>query len=348
MSLKIGIVGLPNVGKSTLFNALLKRQQALVANYPFATIEPNIGVVEVPDGRLSVLAGISRSDRIVPATVEFVDIAGLVAGASSGAGLGNKFLTHIRDVDVVLHVMRDFRDSGIVKEGSVDPETDYQVIEMELILKDLDTVARVREGKELRTKGLEKKKEVVEKLYAGLNEGKSAREIFKNEEDRELARDLFLLTAKKEIRVYNVSEDDKRLKEPVGEGLYICAKIESELSSLSEDDAIIYLKELGIRGSGLDLLIQKAYSALGLISFLTTGEIESRAWTTTKNAKAPQAAAVIHTDFEKKFIKAKVCDFEKFVEAGGWKGAGDKGWVRFEGKDYEIKDGDVVEFMIGS
>lgn len=348
MSLKVGIVGLPNVGKSTLFNALLKRQQALVANYPFATIEPNVGVVEVPDERLKKLAEISNSGRIVPATVEFVDIAGLVAGAATGAGLGNKFLTHIREVDVILQVLRDFQDSEIVKEGSVNPETDYQVIETELILKDLETIARVREGKDIRAKGMEKKKEVVERLYAGLNEGKSAREILKGEEDWELAKDLFLLTAKKEIRVYNVSEDDKRLREPMGENLYICAKVEAELSSLAEDDAKVYLHELGIKESGLDLLIKKAYLALGLISFLTTGEMESRAWTTTVGAKAPQAAAVIHTDFEKKFIKAKICDYDRFVEAGGWKGASDKGWVRFEGKDYEMKDGDVVEFMIGS
>ncbi len=348
MSLSVGIVGLPNVGKSTLFNALLKRQQALVANYPFATIEPNVGVVEVPDERLKKLAEISNSGRIVPATVEFVDIAGLVAGAAAGAGLGNKFLTHIREVDVILQVLRDFQDSEIVKEGSVNPETDYQVIETELILKDLETIARVREGKDIRAKGMEKKKEVVERLYAGLNEGKSAREILKGEEDWELAKDLFLLTAKKEIRVYNVSEDDKRLREPMGENLYICAKVEAELSSLAEDDAKVYLHELGIKESGLDLLIKKAYLALGLISFLTTGEMESRAWTTTVGAKAPQAAAVIHTDFEKKFIKAKICDYDRFVEAGGWKGASDKGWVRFEGKDYEMKDGDVVEFMIGS
>lgn len=348
MSLRVGIVGLPNVGKSTLFNALLKRQQALVANYPFATIEPNVGVVEVPDERLKVLAEISNSGRVVPATVEFVDIAGLVAGAATGAGLGNKFLTHIREVDVILQVMRDFSDSEIVKEGSVDPETDYQVIKTELILKDMETVTKVREGKDLRVKGMEKKKEVVEKLFAGLNEGMAAREVLKTEEDWEQARDLFLLTAKKEIRVYNVSEDDKRLKEPMGNNLFICAKVEAELSSLDEQDSKAYMAELGIKESGLDLLIKKAYSSLGLISFLTTGEMESRAWTTTKGAKAPQAAAVIHTDFEKKFIKAKVCDYEKFVEAGGWKGAGDKGWVRFEGKEYEMKDGDVVEFMIGS
>ena len=339
---------MPNVGKSTLFNALLKRQQALVANYPFATIEPNVGVVEVPDERLRVLAEISKSVKIVPATVEFVDIAGLVAGASTGAGLGNKFLTHIRDVDVILHVLRDFNDTEIVKEGSVDPKTDYEVIETELILKDLETVSRVRESKDLKLKGFEKKRAVVEKLYDGLNAGSPARIILAGEEERELARDLFLLTMKKEIRVFNVSEDDPRLKETGGEELYICAKVESELSSLAEDDAVIYMKELGIGESGLDKLIKKAYEALGLISFLTTGVTESRAWTISKGTKAPQAAAVIHTDFEKKFIKAKVCEYGEFVANGGWKEASEKGKVRFEGKEYFVTDGDVIEFMIGS
>lgn len=348
MSLKVGIVGLPNVGKSTLFNALLKRQQALVANYPFATIEPNVGVVEVPDERLKKLAEISKSGRIVPATVEFVDIAGLVAGAATGAGLGNKFLSNIRECDVILQVLRDFSDSEIVKEGSVNPESDYQTIETELILKDLETVSKVREGKDIRAKGMEKKKEVVEKLFEGLNTGMSAREILVSDEEKELARDLFLLTAKKEIKVYNVSEGDSRLREGGGEALYICAKVESELSSLTEEDARAYLSELGIMESGLDKLIKKAYETLGLISFLTTGEMESKAWTIGKGTKAPQAAGVIHTDFEKKFIKAKVCDYEEFVAAKGWKGAAEKGKVRFEGKDYVMKDGDVVEFMIGS
>lgn len=346
MSLKVGIVGLPNVGKSTLFNALLKRQQALVANYPFATIEPNVGVVEVPDSRLAILARISNSGKIVPATVEFVDIAGLVAGAASGAGLGNKFLTHIREVDVILQVLRDFKDSEIVKEGSVDPQTDYEVIETELILKDLESISKIREGKDIKMKGFEKKREVVEKLYEGLNVGKAARDLL-NEDELELVRDLFLLTNKKEIKVFNVSEDDPRLREDGGE-MCVSAKIESELSSLSEVDAKMYLEELGIKESGLDKLIKKAYETLGLISFLTTGEMETKAWTIKNGTRAPQAAAVIHTDFEKKFIKAKVCGFDEFVENEGWKGAGERGMVRMEGKEYEMKDGDVVEFMIGS
>lgn len=347
MSLKVGIVGLPNVGKSTLFNALLKRQQALVANYPFATIEPNVGVVEVPDERLRVLSEISKSIKIVPATVEFVDIAGLVAGAATGAGLGNKFLTNIRECDVILQVLRDFNDSEIVKEGSVDPESDYQVIETELILKDLESVTKVRDGKDLRLKGMEKKKLLIDKLFESLNSGQPARSVLVTEDESELARDLFLLTAKPEIRVFNVSEDDPRLKESGGE-LCISAKIESELSSLTEEDARAYMNDLGIAESGLDKLIKKAYQTLGLISFLTTGETESRAWTISKGTKAPAAAGVIHTDFEKKFIKAKVCAYDDFVGFGGWKEAGEKGKVRFEGKEYEMKDGDVVEFMIGS
>lgn len=348
MSLKVGIVGLPNVGKSTLFNALLKRQQALVANYPFATIEPNVGVVEVPDERLNKLAEISESRQIVPATVEFVDIAGLVSGAATGAGLGNKFLTHIREVDVIVQVLRDFTDSEIVKEGAVSPDEDYKTIETELILKDLETVTRVKDGKDIKMRGAEKKKAIVEKLYAGLNEGKAARDILTSEEDKELSRDLFLLTAKKEIKVYNVAENDERLKSEVDGQLYICAKLEAELAALSEDEARDYLAELGIKESGLDKLIKKAYETLGLISFLTTGEMESRAWTIPSGIKAPQAAAVIHTDFEKKFIKAKVCDYEDFVEYSGWKVAAEKGKVRFEGKDYVMCDGDVVEFMVGT
>ena len=346
--MKIGIVGLPNVGKSTLFNALLKRQQALVANYPFATIEPNVGIVEVPDERLQVLAKMSESVKIVPAMIEFVDIAGLVAGAASGAGLGNKFLTHIRDVDVILQVVRDFADSEIVKEGSVDPKTDYEVIETELILKDLETISKQMENKDLKQKGMEKKRGVVEKLYEGLNAGKPARIVLEGEEI-ELARDLCLLTSKKEITVYNVSETDPRLKTESGEGeLYVCAKIESEFSSLSAEDAKMFMDDLGISESGLDKLIKKAYATLGLISFLTTGITESRAWTITNGTKAPQAAGVIHTDFEKKFIKAKVCAYEEFVATGGWKEAAENGKVRFEGKEYEMKDGDVVEFMVGA
>lgn len=356
MSLKVGIVGLPNVGKSTLFNALLKRQQALVANYPFATIEPNVGVVEVPDERLSVLSKMSNSQKIVPATVEFVDIAGLVAGAAGGAGLGNKFLTHIREVDVILQVLRDFSDTEIVKEGSVDPKSDYEVIETELILKDLETITKVKEGKDIKSKEMEKKRGVVEKLWEGLNKNIPARELLDSDEG-DLVKDLCLLTAKPEIKVFNVSDDDSRLRDSGGE-LVISAKIESEIANLSEEDGKMFMEDLGLKELGLNRLIKTAYKTLGLISFLTTGEMESRAWTIKKGTKAPQAAGVIHTDFEKKFIKAKVCKYDDFVGggpanssavmAGGWKAAAEKGKVGMEGKEYEIKDGDVVEFMIGS
>lgn len=355
MSLKVGIVGLPNVGKSTLFNALLKRQQALVANYPFATIEPNIGVVEVPDERLMKLAEIVHTDKIVYATVEFVDIAGLVAGAAAGAGLGNKFLSHIREVDIVVQVLRDFADPEVVKEGSVDPKSDYEVVTSELILKDLETVIRMKEGKTLREKRMdlpagrqERKREVVEKLYEGLNSGKPAREILVTDEERELAADLFLLTMKKEIRVLNVGENDPRLRGYSGEEVVISAKIEAELSSLAKDDARAYMSELGIREAGLDKLIRKAYETLGKISFLTAGEIEAKAWTIDRGMKALEAAGVIHTDFTKKFIKAKVCTYDDFVKFNGWKGAAEAGRLRLEGKEYVMADGDVVEFMIGA
>ncbi len=341
-------MGLPNVGKSTLFNALLKRQQALVANYPFATIEPNVGVVEVPDKRLVELARIVRTSKIVYATVEFVDIAGLVAGAATGAGLGNKFLSHIREVDVIVQVLRDFADSEVVKEGSVDPKSDYEVVTSELILKDLETVLRVKESKTLREKGMGKKKEIVDRLYEGLNAGKPAREILLTSEEGELVADLFLLTMKKEIKVLNVSEDDSRLRKYAGEEVIISAKIEAELASLGETDAKAYMEELGIKESGLDKLIRKAYQTLGKISFLTAGEIEAKAWTIDRGTKAPEAAGVIHTDFTKKFIKAKVCDYDDFVQFSGWKGTADAGLLRIEGREYVIQDGDVLEFMIGS
>ena len=346
MSLKVGIVGLPNVGKSTLFNALLKRQQALVANYPFATIEPNVGIVEVPDPRLVVLAKIVGTSKLVYATVEFVDIAGLVAGAATGAGLGNKFLSHIREVDVIVQVLRDFSDENVVKGGSVNPQSDYEVVTSELILKDLETVEKLKNSKTLREKGMEKMKVVAEKLYDGLNSGKPARIILVGEEI-EVVKDLCLLTMKPEIKVLNVSEGDSRLSVYEGEEVIISAKIEAELSSLSEEDAKVYMKELGIDDSGLDKLIKKAYVTMGLMSFLTAGELEARAWTVKKGSRAPQAAAVIHTDFEKKFIKAKVASYADFVASNGWKEAAEAGKVRVEGKEYVMQEGDVVEFMIG-
>lgn len=351
MSLKVGIVGLPNVGKSTLFNALLKRQQALVANYPFATIEPNVGIVEVPDERLTKLAEIVKTEKIVYATVEFVDIAGLVKGAAEGAGLGNQFLSHIRECDIIVQLVRYFKDSEVVKEGSVDPVSDHSVITAELILKDLETVKKALEGKELKLPANAKQRLLVEKLYEGLNKGNKAREVLTPEELSEV-KHLSLLSAKPELIVLNVGEseikdfDVSRVGLPVD--VVVSAKIEAELAGLSDEEAKAYLAEMGLVEPGLNRLIRKAYETLGKISFLTAGEKEVRAWTIDMGTKAPQAAGVIHTDFEKKFIKAKVVDYDDFVSFGGWKGASDAGKVRVEGRDYVMRDGDVVEFMIGT
>lgn len=366
MNLSVGIVGLPNVGKSTLFNALLKKQQALAANYPFATIEPNVGIVPVPDERLLKLAEITKEEEkmsslppIKPATVEFVDIAGLVKGAAEGAGLGNKFLSHIREVSVICHVVRAFIDENIIREGSSDPENDYATICTELILADLQTVqgveARIR-------KGGEAEKSAVAKLLARLNDGQPVREMTFTEEEETFVKTLFLLTSKKELVVLNVSEDDyslvnnqilieryaNLLQVPESRFVVICAKIEAELAALSESEQKEYLKELGFPFSGLERLIQKAYENLGLISFLTCGEKEVRAWTMKKGDSAVAASGEIHTDFMKKFIKAEVVGYEDFVANNGWKGSRERGKARFEGKDYIMKDGDVVEFKIGS
>ena len=373
MNLSIGIVGLPNVGKSTLFNALLKKQQALVANYPFATIEPNVGVVGVPDSRLQRLAQIVQdSDSrglkppIKPAVVNFVDIAGLVKGASEGAGLGNKFLSHIREVSVIAHVVRAFEDpsagSGqapIVREGSIDPKSDYETINTELQIADLQTLQNLSE-KALKTDPV--KKAAVEKIRQTLDEGKNESETNLTKEEKESVRELNLLTGKEEIVVLNVSEDDyvpDKIQDIIhryidvsgvkeNKIVVICAKIESELASLSEDEQVQYLKELGIEQSGLERLIKKAYEELGLISFLTAGVKEVRAWTIRLGSTALEASGEIHTDFMKKFIKAEVVPFSDFVEFNGWKGCREHGKARLEGRDYIVKDGDVIEFKIGS
>lgn len=366
MNLSIGIVGLPNVGKSTLFNALLKKQQALAANYPFATIEPNIGVVPVPDQRLQKLAEITKEEvkmgslpPIKAATVEFVDIAGLVKGAAEGAGLGNKFLSHIREVSVIAHVVRAFADSNVIREGSNDPQSDYDVIKTELILADLQTLEK---SKDKKAKADEVKSMAIEKLLSSLNIGKAAREVSLDDEERESVKDLFLITAKPELIVLNVDENqyspdsiDKLSKEygsllKVEEDqiVVICAKIESDLAELGDEEQKQYLLELGLEFSGLERLIQKAYTLLGLISFLTCGEKEVRAWTIEKEMLAPQAAGAIHTDFEKAFIKAEVVSYDEFVSAGGWKKSRELGKARIEGRDYVMKDGDVVEFKVNA
>ncbi len=368
MSLKVGIVGLPNVGKSTLFNALLKKRVALSANYPFATVEPNIGVVAVPDDRLNELADLTKDEEkmdslppIVSAIVEFVDIAGLVKGAATGAGLGNKFLSHIREVDAIIHVLRDFEDSNIVREGSENPKSDKETIETELILADIETIDKLVSfaEKELRfskdpldPKRLEILKKVKEDLDNGVYIGDKLIKTSESLDERlqDWILKLPLLSTKPVLYVYNVAEEDyaTRLSADLSDQeMVICAKIEEELADLNDDERKEYLKELGIEETGLERLIKKAYNLLGLASFLTAGKKEVRAWTIKQGMKAPQAAGVIHTDFEKKFIRAEVIEYSKLIEAGSMAEAKKKGWVRIEGKEYVVKDGDVVEFLIG-
>lgn len=374
MSLSIGIVGLPNVGKSTLFNALLKKQQAFVANYPFATIEPNIGVVPVPDSRLKVLAQIVSNHSstpgveppIIPATVSFVDIAGLVKGAAQGEGLGNKFLSHIREADAICQVVRYFKDSNVVRSdsstdahstshstvssdriGSGQAKNDYEVVNTELILADLQTLENQREPKKNPTKEDLLRWNASQKLKTVLNQGKLAKDVELHEDEKEAAKSLQLLTMKPMFIVANV--DEEALKENFPEDtIAVSAKIESELSELSEDEQKEYLKDLGIEKSGLERIITEGYKILNLISFLTAGEKEVRAWTIKKGSTALVASGTIHTDFMKKFIKAEVVSYQDFVEFNGWKGAREHGKDRLEGKEYIVKDGDVVEFKIGS
>jgi len=360
MNLSVGIVGLPNVGKSTLFNALLKKQTAFVANYPFATIEPNVGVVPVPDARLEVLADIVANEilkqvqddkkkrpPIVPAAVKFVDIAGLVKGAAEGEGLGNKFLSHIREVDAICEVIRYFKDVDIAHVSGVpDPESDREVVNTELILADLQTLEKQQPPKKNSTKEDLIRWEAVQKLKKGMDESKLAKEIHLSDEEKSLVKDLQLLTMKPFIYVANV--DENQLKEQFLENtIPISAKIEQELSELTEEEQKEYLLDLGLKESGLERLIQKAYEALGLISFLTAGEKEVRAWTIEKGTNAQNAAGTIHNDFIKNFIKAEVVSYQNFVEIGGWKKVRELGKARFEGKEYIMQDGDVVEFKIG-
>lgn len=341
MNLSIGIVGLPNVGKSTLFNALLKKQQAFVANYPFATIEPNVGVVPVPDERLNKIAEIEKSKNIVPAIVKFIDIAGLVKGAAQGEGLGNKFLAHIREVDAICQVVRHFKSTDVVHVSSVpDPKSDFEVVNSELILADLQTLEK--------SKSKDQKVNVLlEKLINELNKGKLASQVQLSGEEKEILKQLQLLTAKPMFVAANVDEED--LNKDFGENtIAVSAKVESELSQLSEEEQKDYLKTLGVQESGLERIIRKGYEILNLISFLTAGEKEARAWTIRAGSTALIASGVIHTDFMKNFIKAEVINYEEFVGSNGWKNAREQGKTRFEGRDYIVRDGDVIEFKIGS
>ena len=310
------------MGKSTLFNALLKKQQAYVANFPFATIEPNVGVVPVPDPRLAKLAEIVHTNKLVPATVEFVDIAGLIKGASQGEGLGNKFLSHIRETDAIVHVVRAFSDANVIRQGVTEPKSDFETVKTELELADLEM---------------------------------QERRVSKQKGDEELplfAKKPFLVAVNvDEGELTNAAELEKKYAEQLGvdvnQMIVISAKTEAELSELTENEQAEYLKDLGVEKSGLERLITKAFATLGLMTYLTAGEIEARAWTIHKDTAAPDAAGVIHTDFVKHFISAKVCGYDDFVRYSGWKGAAEAGRVRTEGRDYVMQDGDVVEFMIG-
>ena len=350
MALSIGIVGLPNVGKSTLFTALTN-QGGLAANYPFATIEPNVGIVPVPDARLDALAELDHPAKVVPATVEFVDIAGLVAGASQGEGLGNQFLANIRETDAIAEVVRFFGDPDVVHvAGAVDPASDVDTIKTELILADIATVEKALprlEKEAKRDKAAVKKLEAAQKVLAGLNEGHRARTLGLDEEEMEALYDLHLLTSKPMLYIANVDEDQASADLPEIDGckpVPISAKVEADLAELDEAEAAEYLEAMGLEESGLARLVREAYRLLGLQSYFTSGETETRAWTIPIGAKAPQAAGVIHTDFERGFIKAETASFEDYVALGGEKGCRDAGKLRQEGKDYVVQDGDVMHF----
>lgn len=359
--MKLGVVGLPNVGKSTLFNAITQAG-AEIANYPFCTIEPNVGVVAVPDERLDKLAALYDSKKITPTYLKFVDIAGLVKGASRGEGLGNKFLSHIREVDAIVHVVRCFVDSNVTHvSDKIDPVSDMTTINLELILADIETVnARLAKTVNMQKTGDKKYKieaELLKRVLEHLESEKPVRTMELDEDERQAVEEMFLLTAKPVIYAANIAEDDLGKEEndlvravreyaekESSETLVICAKVEEELSKLDADEKAMFLESYGIEESGLNRLVAKCYKLLHLVSYLTAGEKETRAWTVTEGTKAPQAAGKIHSDFEKGFIRAEIVPYEVMLEAGGYNQAKERGKVRSEGKDYVIKDGDVVLF----
>ena len=362
--MKLGIVGLPNVGKSTLFNSLTKAG-AESANYPFCTIDPNVGVVTVPDERLNVLGEMYHTKKIIPAAIEFVDIAGLVKGASKGEGLGNQFLANIREVDAIVHVVRCFEDSNIVHvDGSIDPMRDVETINLELIFSDIEVLDR-RIAKTARSarndKAAAKELKLLEKIKAYLEDGRLAKNFddFEDEEEEELFQSFNLLTAKPVIFAANVTEDDlpndgednegvqklrKYAEEEKCEVFVVRAQIEQEIAELEDDEKKMFLEDLGLKESGLEKLIRASYRLLGLISYLTAGEPEVRAWTITKGTKAPQAAGKIHTDFERGFIRAEVVAYDDLIACGSHNAAKEKGLIRLEGKDYVVQDGDIMLF----